>query len=142
MNDNASSVSICLELLKQGDESAAARLFEEFFGRLVGLARAKLVSLRRQAAANHEDVALSALHDCCKEVRTERYLGLHGREDLWSVLAKFVANKAKTLRDRELAQKRGGGAVRGGSAFEPAADESGMHAGLDGLASTDSDPAL
>src|SRR5262249_3082675 len=118
MNHSSSSVSICLELLKQGDEAAAARLFERFFRRLAGLARAKLIPLRRQAATDHEDVALSAFNDFCQAVRTERYLDLHGRADLWSVLAAFVANKAKTLLDREMAQKRGGGTVRGESAFE------------------------
>src|SRR5262245_28394886 len=142
MNDNASSVSICLELLKQGDQAAAAQLFERFFGRLAGLARAKLTPLRRQAAADHEDVALSAFHDFCQAVRTDRYLGLHGRADLWSVLAAFVAYKAKTLLDRERAQKRGGGAVRGESAFKPIEGESGMRTGLDNSISPQSDPAL
>jgi DNA-directed RNA polymerase specialized sigma24 family protein len=141
MNDPTGSVSTCLELLKQGDEAAAARLFERFFRRLVGLARAKLTPLRRQAAADHEDVALSAFHDFCQAVRTDRYLDLHGRQDLWSVLAAFVANKAKTLLDRETAQKRGG-AVRGESGFEPAAGESGVGAGLDGFASREADPTL
>jgi RNA polymerase sigma factor (sigma-70 family) len=142
MDDSAGSVSICLELLKQGDEAAAAQLFDRFFQRLIGMARAKLTPLRRQAAADQEDVVLSAFHDFCQAVRTDRYLGLHGREDLWSVLAVFVANKAKSLLDRETAQKRGGGAVRGESAFEPTAGDSGVCAGLDGLASREADPAL
>jgi DNA-directed RNA polymerase specialized sigma24 family protein len=142
MNDSTGSVNICLELLKQGDEDAAARLFERFFQRLAGLARAKLLPLRRQTAADPEDVVLSAFHDFCQAVRTDRYLDLHGREDLWSVLAAFVANKARTLLDRETAQKRGGGTVRGESAFEATAGESGAGGGLDGAASREADPAL
>jgi RNA polymerase sigma factor (sigma-70 family) len=142
MDDRTGSVSLCLELLKEGDVAAAAELFNRFFQRLVGLARAKLTPLRRQAAADEKDVVLSAFHDFCQAVRTDRYLDLHGREDLWSVLAVFVANKAKSLLDRETAQKRGSGTVRGESAFEPTAGESGVRAGLDGLASREADPAL
>jgi DNA-directed RNA polymerase specialized sigma24 family protein len=87
-------------------------------------------------------VALSAFHDFCQAVRTGRYANLHGRVDLWRVLATFVANKARTLIDRETAQKRGGGAVRGESALEPATGESGERRGLDQFASREADPAL
>jgi DNA-directed RNA polymerase specialized sigma24 family protein len=142
MSDNTGSVSLCLELLKQGDEAAAALLFNRFFRRLAGLARAKLTPLRRQAAADQDDVALSAFHDFCQAVRTERYADLQGRDDLWSVLASFVANKAKTLIDRETAEKRGGGAVRGESVFEASAGESAERPGFDRFASRDDDPAL
>ena len=142
MSATKGSISLCLELLKQGDEAAAARLFAHFFRRLAGLARAKLMPLPRQAAADHEDVVGSAFHDFCRAVRTERYAGLHGRHALWAVLATFVAHKAQTLIDREKAKKRGGGAVRGESAFEPAPGQSGGRPGLDQVAGRDDDPAL
>jgi hypothetical protein len=87
MSNTTGSVSLCLELLKQGDEAAAAALFARFFQRLVGLARAKLVPLEQQGAADQEDVALSAFHDFCQAVRTGRYADLHGRVALWRVLA-------------------------------------------------------
>jgi RNA polymerase sigma factor (sigma-70 family) len=141
MSDDAGSVSTCLELLKRGDDAAAASLFQRFFQRLEGLARAKLIPLHRQVAANHEDVAQSAFNDFCEAVRTERYIDLHGRGDLWRVLAAFVVNKAKSLLDREKAGKRGSGAVRGESAFASKADESGI-GGIDRIASPDSDPAM
>jgi hypothetical protein len=142
MSTNAGSVSTCLELLKQGDETAAALLFDRFFRRLAGLARVKLLPLRRQAAADHEDVARSAFNDFCLAVRGERYPDLHGSDDLWRVLAAFVAHKAETLLDRDTAQKRGGGAVRGESVFEPAPGQSGESRGLDQCAARGDDPAL
>jgi RNA polymerase sigma factor (sigma-70 family) len=138
----AGSVSTCLELLKQGDDAAAALLFERYFRRLEGLARAKLIPLHRQVAADHEDVAQSAFNDFCQAVRTERYIDLHGRGDLRRVLAAFAVNKAKSLLDREKAGKRGSGAVRGESAFASKPDESGIGGGIDQIASPDTDPAM
>jgi DNA-directed RNA polymerase specialized sigma24 family protein len=142
MSDLTGSISLCIELLKQGDAQAAAQLFDRFFRRLAGLARARLLPLRRQAAADQDDVALSAFHDFCQAVRTERYADLHGRDDLWSVLASFVANKAKTLIDRETAEKRGRGTVRGESVFEATSGASAERPGFDRFASRDDDPAL
>jgi DNA-directed RNA polymerase specialized sigma24 family protein len=142
MSANAGSVSTCLELLKQGNEAAAARLFDRLFRRLAGLARVKLLPLCRQAAADHEDVARSAFNDFWQAVRSDRYPDLHGSDDPWRVLATFVVHKAETLIDHEMAQKRGGGAVRGESVFEPTPGQSGERRGLDQLAARDDDPAL
>jgi RNA polymerase sigma factor (sigma-70 family) len=142
VNDRNDSVSTCLELLKQGDDAAAALLFERFFRRLEGLARVKLIPLHRQVAADHEDVVQSAFNDFCQAVRTERYIDLRGRGDLWRVLAAFVVNKAKSLLDHEKAEKRGGGAVRGESAFASKVDEPGIRGEIDRIASPESDPAM
>jgi RNA polymerase sigma factor (sigma-70 family) len=134
-------VSVWLEGLKKGEEEAAARLWEHYFRRLVSLARARLRSLKRRAAADEEDVALSAFHDFCQAARKDRYADLHGRNDLWRVLVVFTANKAKTLLDRERAGRRGGGRVRGESALEGADGSSGSP-GLEGMVGREPEASL
>ena len=133
MSESSLSVSTWLERLKQGDEGAAALLWECYFRPLLALARKRLVPLRRRGAADEEDVALSAFHDFCREVRAARYADLHGRESLWRVLAVFVANKAKTLVDYEMAERRD---------VRRAQEESGLGPRrFDGLESREPDPA-
>ena len=53
------SITACLERLKAGDRDVAQLLWERYFRRLVGLARAKLRDLPAGSDAA-EDVALSA----------------------------------------------------------------------------------
>jgi RNA polymerase sigma factor (sigma-70 family) len=142
MADSIASITTWLERVKDGDEEAAAQLWEHYFRRLLGLARARLAGLRRQGVAGAEDVVLSAFNDFFAAVRSPKYGDLHGRNDLWRVLAKFVANKAKTLLDRELAEKRGGGRVRGESAFASADTGSSGGLGFDRKESHEPDPRL
>jgi DNA-directed RNA polymerase specialized sigma24 family protein len=143
MNDSAASVSTWLEQLKGGDEEAARLLWERYFRRLLGLARARLVALRRQGAADEEDVALSAFHDFCRAARAERYADLRDRESLWRVLATFVINKAKALVDRERAGKRGADRVQGESGLGPAGGgQSDGEAGFQGVPSPEPGPDL
>jgi DNA-directed RNA polymerase specialized sigma24 family protein len=142
MSDVHTSITTWLEQLKRGDSEAAARLWDCYLRRLLGLARARLAPLRRQATADEEDVALSAFFDFCRAVRAAGYAGLRGRDDLWRVLAAFVVNKAKALVDRERAAKRGGGPVRGDSAFGSADERSSGPQGFDRVESREADPAL
>src|SRR5262249_3257139 len=53
------SVTVWIEQLRAGDSAAAERLWEGYYRRLVRLARHKLLG-RPRAAADEEDVALSA----------------------------------------------------------------------------------
>ena len=58
------SVTRCIAELKAGEASAAERLWQAYFQRLVGLARAKL-GPRARPLADEEDVALSAFKSLC-----------------------------------------------------------------------------
>lgn len=62
---SASSVSQWLNQLKAGDRGGAQELWQRYFHRLVGLARAKLQGLR-PLLSDEEDVALSAFHSFCR----------------------------------------------------------------------------
>jgi DNA-directed RNA polymerase specialized sigma24 family protein len=119
-----------LNLVQAGDPAAAQPLWERYFRRLVGLARGRLQALPRRAAADEEDVALSAFDSFCRGAAAGRFPQLGDRDDLWRLLATITARKAQRLVRAEHRQKRGGGRVQGESALTPPG-EPGAGAGLD-----------
>lgn len=104
------SVTIWLEQLKAGDSAAARPLWEAYFARLMAVARRRLRTAPR-AAADEEDVALSAFDSFCRGAEAGRFPRLDDRDDLWHVLFVITARKAAGLARREGREKRGGGRV-------------------------------
>ena len=110
------SVSVWIEGLKAGRETAATKLWGHFYSRLVALARHKLRDLPRRAA-DEEDVVVSAMETFFRRIQEGQFPQLHDRHDLWHLLVKITERKAlNQVRDLKR-QKRGGGLVRGDSAF-------------------------
>lgn len=110
------NVTDWIHQLTQGDELAAQRIWERYYGQLLSLARRKLSRSRRRTA-DEEDVVLSAFNSFCEGVAAGRFPRLDDRHDLWKVLLTLTARKAAGQMRRERARKRGGGAVRGESVF-------------------------
>jgi DNA-directed RNA polymerase specialized sigma24 family protein len=110
------SVSHWIQQLKSGEAAAAQPLWERYFGQLVRLARAKLEGHPRRTA-DEEDVALSAFASFCRGAEAGRFPQLSDRDNLWPLLVVLTARKASDLRRHESRQKRGGGQVRGESAW-------------------------
>jgi DNA-directed RNA polymerase specialized sigma24 family protein len=110
------SVTTWIGQLKAGDHAAAERLWQEYFRRLVGLARAKLGDMPRRVA-DEEDVALSAFHSLCLGAERGKFPELNDRDNLWRLLATITGRKVLNLARDANRQKRGGGDVRGESAF-------------------------
>jgi len=54
-----------LPALQQGNEQAAERLWQEYFVKIVRLAKRRMEGLRLRAA-DEEDVALSAMNSFCR----------------------------------------------------------------------------
>jgi len=106
----ADTVSVLLEQLKAGNPAAAGPLWDRYFARLVALARARLRAAPC-AAADGEDVALSAFDSFCRAAGAGRFPQLADRDDLWQVLLVITARKAAALARREGRAKRGGGRV-------------------------------
>src|SRR5262245_1006353 len=104
------SVTHWLEQLQAGDSAAAQPLWERYFHRLVGLARAKLQGAPRRAA-DEEDVALSAFDSFCRGAERGHFPQLEDRDNLWRLLVTLTVRKAARLARDERCQKRGGGAV-------------------------------
>jgi DNA-directed RNA polymerase specialized sigma24 family protein len=99
------SVSNWLDRLKAGDRAATRQLWERYFQRLVGLARARLQGAPRRAA-DEEDVALSAFHSFCRAAEQGRFPRLLDRDNLWRLLVVLTTRKASHLVRDEHRQKR------------------------------------
>jgi DNA-directed RNA polymerase specialized sigma24 family protein len=99
------SVTGWLPGMRAGDHAAAQRLWEAYFVRLVGLARAKLAG-RPHTLDDPEDVALSAFNSFCAAAKQGRFPKLNDRHDLWQVLVMLTARKAIDALRREQAEKR------------------------------------
>src|SRR5260370_314497 len=115
------SVSVWIAQLKAGDAVAAERLWEVYYCRLVGLARKRLQG-RLRAAADEEDVALSAFASFCRHAKRNHFPRLDDRDDLWQLLVVLTARKASDLIRHERALKRGGGVRRASPLDEDGAD--------------------
>ena len=102
---SAGDVTHWLRQLKAGDRDAARPLWERYFRRLVGLARDRLRALPR-AAADEEDVALSAFDSFCRNAERGRFPRLDDRDDLWQLLVLLATRKASDLAEREGRQRR------------------------------------
>jgi RNA polymerase sigma factor (sigma-70 family) len=105
------SVTRWLGALQAGDPAAAEQLWQNYFRRLVALARQRLRRAPRRAA-DEEDVALSAFDSFCHHAEAGRFPQLADRDSLWRLLVTITARKAAHLIRDEGRQKRGGGAER------------------------------
>jgi DNA-directed RNA polymerase specialized sigma24 family protein len=112
LRENAgNSVTQWISALKQGDQSAAQRLWEAYFRRLVGVARARLRDASRRVA-DEEDVALNAFDSFCRGALAGRFPRLDDRHDLWQILVLITVRKAVNLRIFEARQSRGTGRIQ------------------------------
>ncbi len=137
MNDE---ITQWLQGLSKGDPKAIQAVWEDYFDKLMRLARAKLDGLPRRTA-DEEDVALSALNSFFSGVAAGRYPKLDDRHDLWKVLVTITAHKALMQARYHRAQKRGRGKVRGESAFLGNSDQEEV-AGLQGFLGNEPTPEL
>jgi DNA-directed RNA polymerase specialized sigma24 family protein len=111
------SVTALLLRLKAGEQDATRRVWEAYYRRLVTVAHARLRGLPR-AAADEEDIALSAFNSFCTAAGAGRFPRLDDRDDLWQVLLLLTARKAANLREHEGAQKRDWRRAQPASALE------------------------
>jgi DNA-directed RNA polymerase specialized sigma24 family protein len=114
---SSGSVTTWLGQLRAGNRAVAQQLWQRYYTRLVHLARNKLQGLRH-AAADEEDVALSAFDSFYRGAEAGRFPQLDDRHNLWELLVVITVRKAIDLRQRETCQKRGGGRLVGESALE------------------------
>lgn len=115
--ESIGSVTHLLHQLRDGEAGAAQQaLWERYFHRLAGIARTKLAPAARRSA-DEEDIALSTLNSFFKATGQGRYPDLRDRTELWPLLACIAIRRALKLNEREFAEKRGSGTVRGDSAI-------------------------
>jgi DNA-directed RNA polymerase specialized sigma24 family protein len=105
------SITRLIGMLKQGDRVASQQLWEAYFGRLVGLARARLRNTALRVA-DEEDVALSAFDSFVRRAERGQFPRLDDRDDLWQLLYVLTVRKAINLVHHQGRKTRGGGRVR------------------------------
>ena len=105
---NEQSVTRWLNDLRDGDASAASKLWERFFTRMKGVAHTRLAQ-QVKAASDEEDMAISAYNVFVQSLQGGKYPDLDNREDLWRLLVTITIRKANRARDKAKTEKRGGG---------------------------------
>ncbi len=132
----AGSVSGWISGAKQGDQEAAARLWQRYRGRLRGLIQRHLRGVKKRAADADDVLQNVFMHFFCG-AKEQRFPDLKNRDDLWGLLIVISSREAWKQRQYENRKKRGGGKVRGESVFEhPGAEKRGR-----GLEQAAADPA-
>jgi len=124
--------------LAEGDNDAAQSIWNDYFGKLVNLARRKLGGIPNRDY-DEEDVAISAMNSFYRGMAQHKFGHVHNRDDLWKLLVTITVRKATARRRSYFAQKRGGGRVRGESIFGYQEDEQG---GLACVLGTEPTPEL
>lgn len=126
-----------IEGLANGDSDAATNLWEEYFERVVKLARSRIAT-RQRRVTDEEDVAVSVFKSVFNGMQAGKFPDLKDRDSLWRLLC--VMTKRKVIRhvNHERRLKRGGGQVRGESVFGGAGGDSNAF-GLEEFGGDDSD---
>ncbi len=110
MPDDDGSITRALRAWKDGDRDSVRRLWEEYFQRLVGLARGRLRGAAR-SASDEEDVALSAFASFCRRAERGEFPHLDDREGLWRLLFVITVRKAINRAQHDRRARHGGGRV-------------------------------
>lgn len=111
------SVTRWIYELKDGDDEAARLIWERYFVQLAELARRNLRDSPRRVA-DEDDAVVSAFDSFCRRTREGRFQVLNDRHDLWKLLVCITIRKAQNQKVFLAREKRGGGEVRGESAFD------------------------
>jgi RNA polymerase sigma factor (sigma-70 family) len=116
------SVTRWLGPLKVGDPVAVEQLWKRYFPRLLALAHKQLAGTRR-AAADEEDVTLSAFYSVCRAAADGRFPRLDDRDNLWALLLIVTVRKAWRLARREGRRQRGEAPATPGPGEGPTLEE-------------------
>lgn len=110
MPSNDHSVSRWLRQVKEGDSSAAQKLWGRYLFRLTSLAKRQLGDSPR-GVEDEEDVTVEAFRLFLDGALRGSFPRLQDRQDLWQVLGALTSRKAIEQRRRVHAKKRGDGQV-------------------------------
>jgi RNA polymerase sigma factor (sigma-70 family) len=111
--------------MQKGEDWAFDTFFKTYYDRLVQFAKRRVGSFPLRTF-DEEDVALSAMNSLFNCLRENRYEAQNSVE-LWQILITITKRKLIHRREREYAQKRGGGNVRGDSVWAQAGENGRFH---------------
>ncbi len=130
-HDDAAKLShIFAQIQGARNEDACRELWNAVYSRLLIIARTRLAGQHRPAV-DEVDLALSAINSFVHAAEAGRLNSVHGRDDLWRVLITILLRKIGALTERQAAEKRGSGLVRGDSFFDALAND--HEDGFDGV---------
>jgi len=110
------SVTSWIANFKAGDASAAQKLWERYYQRLLFQCRRHLGDAPRRVA-DEEDVALTAFNKLFRAIQRDQYPKLNDRNNFWRLLLAIAAREAGRQKRSDHRKKRGGGRVLGESAI-------------------------
>lgn len=113
----AGSITRCFARIRAGDSDAAGWLWARYFPRLYRFARRRLSSSSRRVT-DEEDLIVSVFAALVRGAQLGSFPELADRDELMRLMTAIMKCKASTRGRREGSKKRGGGKVRGGSAFD------------------------
>ena len=118
--DDGSTGSITLDIrgAKSGDEQSVQRLLEKCFASVARMARNQMSGAARRMS-DEEDVAASVFESLYFSLVQGKLPELSDRQSLWRLISVMTRRKVADYVNRERAQKRGGGKVRGDSIGPP-----------------------
>jgi len=103
----STNVSHWIDLVKAGDLTAANRIWQRYFDRLVRSVRGRLYGQNR-AVSDEEDIVLSVFDSFYNAAENGRFPDLSDRDDLWRLLLRMAARKVVDKRRHDQRQRRGG----------------------------------
>lgn len=106
-DETTGSITEAFRQLRSGDADAAARLWHQFFPRLVGLARRTLAG-RTQRAAGPDDAVQDAFASFFRRAQAGEFGDKLDRNELWALLGVITVRKAHNQVRQESAARRGG----------------------------------
>ena len=119
------SLEKLLDAMQKGDEQAFDTFFKAYYDRLVRFARKKISSFPLRTF-DEEDLALSAINSLFNGINENRF-EIQSSVELWKLLVSITKRKLINERQSQLAQKRGGGNVRGDSIWCQTGDDNFFH---------------
>lgn len=98
-------ITLWIEGLRQGDQSAARKVWQHFVGRLCTATRSKLRPETRRVY-DEEDAAQSAFNSLCAGVAAGRFPDLYDRHSLWRLLLVIASRKVAHRHRYDQQQRR------------------------------------
>ncbi|MGB7325023.1 MAG: ECF-type sigma factor [Rubripirellula sp.] len=112
---NEDSITVWFDQLREGDPTAAAKLWDRLFERLAEVARTQLSNRR---VSDEEDIAAGVMTTLCNAADRGTLPSIDNRDDLWRMLLSWTKNDCIDQGRSDGRAKRGGGMVRGDSVFD------------------------
>jgi RNA polymerase sigma factor (sigma-70 family) len=136
--DHAERFKKLLDDLTDNDSIAQREFWDQFASKITRQARKNLSGVKRRES-DEEDVAVDVLNSLFQRLADGRLGKPRSKAELWNLLLGMTNNKSIEEVRAKLAQKRGGGNVRGESAFGDVDGEE-VGRGIENAAVDDVDP--